>query len=412
MTERPIRIVIVGLGERAVGTWAPLLLLMPEFEIVGVCDARSERVSAAVVRVPELHDVHVYPSYAEVLADPSVDAVALTVRSENQGALAAEGLEAGKHVHAEVPAAHSLEDCWRLVLAAERSGSVYMLAEQTRYWGFIQEWRSLRESGRLGEITYAEGQYFHYLPDDKYIDRETREYVALRDVGETHVEPTWQHLMPPIHYLPHELSPILSVLDDRVDTVVAMSTGPVSRANDLLKQSDLQVALMRTSRGAVLRMAVSFAQPHPEDNWHWYQVIGTGGRVEFSRTSRDKPKAWFADENMHEAVDVDWRFERSDAPPEAQGSGHGDADYYAHRAFVDAVRGRPAMDVYTAVETAAPAIVAAESIARGSVPLRVPDFRPGAHRNEGCAPTPELAQAIFAGSLSPEQPKEHSPFHP
>src|SRR5690606_37399608 len=60
------------------------------------------------------------------------------------------------------------------------------------------------------------------------------------------------------------------------------------------------------------------------------------------------------------------RYERVDAPPEARGSGHGDADYYNHVAFRDAVRGeRPLeFDVYRALDTAAPAIRAAESIAR------------------------------------------------
>lgn len=386
MTEQPIRIAIVGLGERALGTWVPLLDAMDDFEIVGICDSRPARIAAAATRWPRLAAAKVYDAYGDVLADPSVDAIALTVRTPDQGALAAAALESGKHVHAEVPAAHSIEDCWRIVLAAERSESVYMLAEQTRYWGFIQEWRRMREAGELGHITYVEGQYFHYLVDDKFMDPESGDQVPLARAGEAGVVHTWQHDMPPIHYLPHELSPMLSVIGDRVEVVVGMSTGERSHAHPELTQSDMQVALMQTAQGAILRMATSFVQPHPEDNWHWYQVIGTKGRVEFSRTSRDRPKLWLADRQMHELSDVDWRFERTDAPAGARGSGHGDADYYAHRAFADAVRGRPGMDVYTAIETAAPAIVAAESIARASIPLRVPDFRPGPHRRAGEAP--------------------------
>ena len=33
--------------------------------------------------------------------------------------------EKARHVHAEVPAAHTIEDCWRIVVAAERSGCTY-----------------------------------------------------------------------------------------------------------------------------------------------------------------------------------------------------------------------------------------------------------------------------------------------
>jgi len=91
---------------------------------------------------------------------------------------------------------------------------------------------------------------------------------------------------------------------------------------------------------------------------------------------------------MHDMADVDWRQERTDAPAEARGSGHGDADYYVHAAFRDAVLGiRPlTFDIYQAMDTAAPAIRAAESIQQGTVLLPVPDFRPSAVRPAGQAP--------------------------
>jgi len=43
-------------------------------------------------------------------------------------------------------------------------------------------------------------------------------------------------------------------------------------------------------------------------------------------------------------------------------------------------------DVYKAVETAAPAILAARSIAEGTKLIRVPDFRPSEERSPGEAP--------------------------
>ena len=80
----------------------------------------------------------------------------------NRVALAARALEAGKHVNSEVPAAHTMEDCWRIVTQAERTGLVYQLAEQTRYWGFVDTWRDLVARGRLGRVTFCEGQYIGY----------------------------------------------------------------------------------------------------------------------------------------------------------------------------------------------------------------------------------------------------------
>jgi predicted dehydrogenase len=383
-----IRIAVVGLGDRS-ATWLSLIQEIPGYQITALCDPIAALHARALARLRQPHGVRVYRDYGDVLADPRVDAVALVVRCEEQGELAALALEAGKHVSAEVPAAHRLEDCWRIVLAAERSGKVYHLAEQTRYWGFVAAWRDLVAQGRLGRITLCEGQYFHYRPNHMFKDFQTGRFFRPDEVA-AHPEarPTWSQLMPPIHYLPHELSPMLKVLDDRVVEVVAMSTGTPSYAHPQIAQADMQMALMKTQKDAILRLAKSSAQPHPARNYHWYQVLGTGGRAEWKRADRDRPKLWLADGQMHDLAEVDWRYERADAPPEARGSGHGGADYYVHAAFRDAVlSGRPAeLDVYGAMDTAAPAILAAESIARGSTPLAVPDFRPGPARRHGEPP--------------------------
>lgn len=373
-----IRVAVVGLGPRALGTWIPLLQRIPGFRITALCDPLTALHERSLAQLTTPKDVTTYERYGDVLAAGDVDAVALTVRSEHQGGMAADALEAGKHVHAEVPAAHSIEDCWRIVDAVERTGLTYQLAEQTRFWGFVDAWRDLVAQGRLGHVTYAEGQYFHYHLGGMFQDPHTGTLLGPDRLKEyPDAKPTWVQRMPPIHYLPHELSPLLKVLDDRVVEVVGMGTDQPSKANPDVAQPDLQVALMRTAKGTVMRLAASFANPHPDGNWHWYQVLGTNGRVEWNRGLRDKPRMWLAGGQMHDLAEVDWRYERTDAPREARGSGHGDADFYAHVAFRDAVLdGRqPAFDVYRAMDTAAPAILAAESIAQGSVPLAVPDFQ-------------------------------------
>jgi predicted dehydrogenase len=362
----------------------------PGYRVVALCDRIAALEGAARAALDGGGAVPFTTRYEDVLADGSVDAVALTVRCAEQGALAAQALEAGKHVCAEVPAAHTLEDCWRIVLAAERSGKVYFLAEQTRYWGFVAAWRDLVAQGQLGQITLVEGQYFHYYVEKQHQDPISGAFYGPEAAG-AHPEavPTWLQAMPPIHYLPHELSPLLYVLDDRVTEVTAMSTRSPSYAHPELTQPDMQVALMKTAKDAILRLATSFAQPHPHQNYHWYQVLGTAGRVEWRRTGRDLPKLWLANGQMHDLADVDWRTQRTDAPPEARGSGHGDADHYVAAAFRAAVlAGTPSgFDVYQAVETAAPAILAAESIAQGTRLLAVPDFRPGPRRQAGAPPS-------------------------
>ena len=384
-----IRVGVVGLGDRGLH-WIRLLQQIDGYRITALCDRLTVLHERALSQVKDRSRVSTYASYEEILEDPNVDAIALCVRCKEQGRMAAQALEAGKHVNSEVPAAHTIEDCWRIVLAAERTGLVYHLAEQTRYWGFVEAWRKLVSEGAIGRVLYCEGQYFHfYTPLRAFQDPETGRFYSVEE-ARTHPEarPTWLYYMPPIHYLPHELSPMLKVLNDRVVEVTAMSTrAPSYSYPELIHVPDLQVALMRTEKDAILRMATCFTQRFVPYH-HWYQVIGTQGCLEWRKSSRELPRIWLADLQMHDYAEVDWRYERVDAPSEARGAGHGGADYYVHIAFRDAVLGRKPLefDVYKAVETAAPAILAARSIAEGTKLIRVPDFRPSEERSPGEAP--------------------------
>ena len=381
-----INIALVGLGHRGLA-WLRHLQRLEDYRVIAICDpitALHQRALAAI----ENPDVRAYARYEDLLADKDVDAVALCVRCPEQGALAAQALEAGKHVNAEVPAAHTLEDCWRIVVAVERGDCVYQLAEQTRYWGIVEAWRDLVAAGRLGRVTFCEGQYIGYYGTRQFFqDPESGQFYGVEELQDhASAQPTWLHRMPPIHYLPHELSPMLKVLDDRVLEVVAMGTSAPSYAHPQIGQPDIQVALMKTEKDALLRLATGFTQPvsHARGH-HWYQIMGTNGSVEWKRAGRGKALLWLADGQMHDMAEVDWDYQRTDAHHMARGSGHGDADYYVHAAFRDAVLGLQELefDVYRAMDTAAPAILAAASIDRGSQPLSVPDFRPGADRPAG-----------------------------
>lgn len=384
-----IRVAVVGCGKRAVNAWIPGLDKFRGFRITAICDPIVACLDWARTKLKNPEGVKTCTRYEDVLADKSVDAVILTVRCREQGAMAAMALEAGKHVNQEVPASHSMEDCWRIVLAQERCGRVYHCAEQMRYGGYIQAWRKLVAEGALGKITYAEGQYLHYVPILFHRNPKTGRLVDLKDLGANpDAERTWFHDMPPIHYLVHDLSPILKVLDDRVVEVVGMSTDSPCAAHPELAMPDMQAAMMKTARGSILRLSVSFSQPHPEGDCHWQQVIGTKGSVEWRRSLDDKPKIWLASLGSKDKIAMDWSLERSDAPAEARDSGHWGLDYYVHAAFRDAIlESKPLeFDVYKAMDVAAAGILAADSIAQGSKPMRVPDFRPGASRSMGQMP--------------------------
>jgi predicted dehydrogenase len=385
-----VRIGVAGLGLRGLN-WISLLQRIPGYRITAIHDWITPLQERALAAIPYRADVKAYGNYEDLLADSRTDAVAICVRQLEQGVMAGQALEAGKHAHSEVPAAYTLSDCWRIVTNVERRGLVYALAEQTRFWGFVDGWRELVRAGRLGKITYCEGQYLgHYGTRQFFQDYRTGDFYPVEALAEhPEARPSMMHHRPPIISASYDLSILLKVLDDRVVEVTGMSTnGPSYAWDGKIATPDVQVALMRTEKDTLIRMLNGMTQPRPKAEHHWWQMIGTKGSVEWRRSMRDKPKVWFADTQMWDWAEADWRYERTDAPPEARQSGHGDADYYVHAQFRDAVlHGKPLeFDVYRAMDTIAPAIQAAASIDQGSVLVRVPDFRPSAARPAGQMP--------------------------
>jgi len=387
--ENPIRLGVVGLGHRAVHNVVRKTIDYDDYELVAVCDVRNklvEKVKADLAREFDLA-VRGYTDFDEMLAKEDLDAVAVQTDADKQAPLICQALEAGCHVMAEVPLAYSIEDCWQVVHAVERTGKTFLLMEQTRFWGFVRAWHQIVQTGVIGRPVLVEGEYLGYYPGFFFQDDDGRFYEPQETACNSGVRPTWRARNHPIVYLPHELSPLLYVLEDRVERVVAMSTRPQSYRHPEIAVADAQVALMHTEKDAVMRLATGFTVPavHRRDTiHHWYHIKGTEGVLEWSRTDSDSPKLWVHGWQMPEPVAMPWGTEQAHGPAAARGSGHGGADFYVFAQFADAVlRGVPAeLDVYKAVETAAPAILAARSIEDGNSPQDVPDFRPGPHREQ------------------------------
>ena len=389
--KNPIRLGVVGLGPRGVGNVCRKSLNYDDYRLTAVCDIREKLVEHATAVLEREHGTTVrgYTDYSEMLAKEELDAVAVQVDVDRQPALICEGLEAGCHVMSEVPLAFSMDDCWRVVTTVERTGKVFLLMEQTRFWGFIRAWHEIVQSGVIGRPIFVEGEYIGYYGTDFYFqDDEGRLYTAEQSRGNPRAKPTWRHRCNMVNYMPHELSPLLYVLEDRVNRVTAMATRRQSYRHPEVKQSDVNVALMHTDKDAVMKVATGFTTPvihRGATHHHWYHIKGTEGVLEWSRAQWDQPKLWVEKWQMPHPAAMPWSTSRTDSPAAAKGSGHGDADFFVFAQFADAVlRGVPAeLDVYKAVETAAPAILAGQSIDENNVPIDVPDFRPGPNRKAG-----------------------------
>jgi predicted dehydrogenase len=406
-----LRFGVVGMGHRGQG-WLRTLGLHPQARVVTVCDSIPPLRTAGAA-LAGLSEAEACARLDDLLGRPDVDAVVVAVEPRRNAAVVAAALAAGKHVLCEVPLSLTLEDCWRVVLAAEGSGRTLALAEQACHAPFVFAWQDLIASGRLGKVVYGEAQYINGKGLDRYWrDARTGARLTWEEArANPHAERThfWD-LYHVILYTTHSLAPLLRALDDRVVQVTCMGT---RRPSTFLREAvgedvalpDIEVALMRTAEDAILRLAVGFVAPLPgPEPHHWYHLLGTRGEVETGRRRGERQPLtgagsliWLADHYLDERVEVNWEFSPYDARGiRAARSGHGGLDYHPLHDFIESVVDgrRPTLDVYRAADLAAAAVQAACSDDQGAAPLAVPDFRPNARRRAGQAPPPDGAVAV------------------
>ena len=157
-----------------------------------------------------------------------------------------------------------------------------------------------------------------------------------------------------------------------------MGTRPQSYYTEGFDVRDIECAIMHNSNDAVFCVRAGFTTPFGSKRStgaHRYQIKGTKQTVEWARSKIDNPRAYVHGEGW--AEHPEWGTSNPNASEEFRNAEHGGADYYPMYYFMDAILNdkTPPMDVYRAVETAAPAILAAESARRGGELLEVPDFR-------------------------------------
>ena len=97
--------------------------------------------------------------YQEILGNPAIEAVHICTPTAQHFLMAKHSLQAGKHLLCEKPLATSVTEGKHLVdLAAER-GLRNCTCHNLRYYPMVQQMRSMRDSGDLGEILVVHGTY-------------------------------------------------------------------------------------------------------------------------------------------------------------------------------------------------------------------------------------------------------------
>ena len=117
-------------------------------ELYAVCDAAED---VARRRAEEWGAARWYTDYRQLLADGAVDAVEILTPHHLHAEMAVAALEAGKHVSLQKPPTIDLTEMDRVIAAAQRSGTLFRVCENFRYYPPYNKACQLMDEGAIGE---------------------------------------------------------------------------------------------------------------------------------------------------------------------------------------------------------------------------------------------------------------------
>lgn len=128
---------------------------------VGSRNARTAKAFADEFAIPTAHG-----SYAELVADPSVDVVYVATPNPFHAEHATLALNAGKHVLLEKPFTLNASEARSLFALAEQNGLVLLEAMWTRFVPHMVRVREIIQSGTIGEVQTLIADHNQKLPSD------------------------------------------------------------------------------------------------------------------------------------------------------------------------------------------------------------------------------------------------------
>jgi UDP-2-acetamido-3-amino-2,3-dideoxy-glucuronate N-acetyltransferase len=190
-----------------------------------------------------------------LLADPSVDAVALATPAVTHYEMAKAALQAGKDVLVEKPLAVDVKHGEELVKVAEEKGRILMVGHILRYHPAILKLKQLIKDGVLGKINYL--------------------YSNRLNIGKIRTEENilWS-------FAPHDISVILSLLDEMPARVTCQGSAYLNQ--DVM---DVTLSHFEFPSGVQAHIFVSWLHPIKEQR---LVVVGSEKMAVFDDTAENK----------------------------------------------------------------------------------------------------------------------------
>lgn len=397
---KKVRFGFVGLGQRGSSLLATFLMV-PEVEIVALCDEYKDRVEECAKKVEEKRNnkPHQYTNFDDMLNDKDIDAMVVATSWEAHINQTIKCMEHHIPVGMEVGGAYSIKDCWRLVKAYETSKTPIMLLENCCYDRFELLSTALVRHGVLGEVVYCHGAYSHDLRKEVLGGNVNRHY-RLRNYISRNCE----------NYPTHELGPIAKILNinagNRLVSLVSVASKAKglsafaktdecpdkNLANQSFKQGDVVSTIITCENGETITMTLDTTLPGFYSRE--FTIKGTKGftyqpnnmvRVDGKYEDKWQPNTSLvmketmnnADEYKEYLPDY-WK----NITEEEKRTGHGGMDLFMIREFVKHLLNNEEMpiNVYDAASWYAITALSAKSIKHHGKPYKIPDFTRGKYK--------------------------------
>jgi len=154
--HRRLRIGLLGCGPIAQAAHLDAIRKARNAELYAICDVAQDLTA----RIAAIHEPRVvYHDFADMLADPNVEAIVIAVADQFHVSLAHQALSAGKPVLVEKPLGITVEESESLRPAVERSGLTFQIGNNRRFEPGMQAAREFARTD-MGALLTLDAWYY------------------------------------------------------------------------------------------------------------------------------------------------------------------------------------------------------------------------------------------------------------
>ena len=338
-------------------------------DIVALCDNSPERLQRGLKTIGK--EVATYENFDDFIQH-DMDAVVIANSFHQHVPYVLKCFERNIHVFCECMSNGTMAEGVELVRAFEKSKSIYMLAENYPQRLFNLEIQKICQSGTLGKILYAEGEYNHP------VDPKDTSFLKRYNYCPEH----WRNYAPASYYLTHSLGPLMAATGATPKRVTAFYCyAPMDKETPTACNTADKAAIMMTYNddGSVYRFTGCSQFAGHENST---RICGMNGQVENVRGLNGKLMLRYNPWSVPEGEEITQFYDPKLEDPDEEfmkGSGHGGADYLTVRYFLQCLREgkqpKHPFNVYAATVMSSVAILAHRSALEGGTAYELPDFR-------------------------------------